>query len=599
MAACGFGVVLRRHAANFMSMRNQLRHVEQCRHALFGEIDRIASHPARSGEDGRAIRCGLFALAILLPLLCCGALHAQQSEAADSTEVLLEQSVYYDLTKTRLTRWVRQNIGAVSQEMLTQVVALMEDAQSFADQNDFETAQLFLDTALELTETTAAIDTLASDSSTYPMQLDALPATKFEPQFVSGFDLWRQEFELSFIDDTTFYERSANPYVGFRLRGELPSKGLGAITTHILAKSSRDYYSGEAEVQTLKGTYNHNHLMMEHRAEWTSYRDTLGLQFWQYRNRLRGGAELAQNFVGYLGNDFRYRRYREQTGFYPNYLHNISYAGLQYLSGLSTRLAAEYSLTVRRHPDFALDDYHEQIFRASVYQSTATNSSIALENIYRVRDYALGGSDSTYQNPFREEYLRGDFRFGLTPTISFDLQGDVALRQHKFASLLTPDFLHVTANPRFLVRLFGDWQLGMGYLYVLRVHSKDIIRTGPTTDVSDPARAALDATILGYEDYFSHGFSVSLELFRLGAFMLNLTNNFEYRTYPDSQTNRIDSFSLYSDRQINSTFLFLTWRIQPQLEVNLFANYDEDRSRNQEHNDSRNTLLSVELGYTF
>ena len=544
-------------------------------------------------------RCRIWLISLIFALLFCVDVQARQTGTEDSTLTLIDRSVYYDLSRIRLTRWVRQNIGSASRETLGQVVELMEDAQSFANQKDFETALLFLDTALELTKIDAAIDSLSTAAASEEQKFGNETGLHFEPQLISGFDLWRQSFELSFIEDTTFFERSANPYIGFRMRGEMQSNRLGSVTAHVLAKGSRDYYNGEAEIQTLKGSYNQTHFQMQHRAEWTSYRDSLGVQFWQYHNRLRGGLAFSPELNGYIGNDFRVRRYREQTDFYPNYFHNRTFAGMQYTSGLSTRLAAEYELAVRRHPDFDADDYDEHALRLSVYQYTATNSSLALENIYRVRNYAFGGSDSTYQNPFKEEYLRGDFRFGLSSTISFDMKGDVALRQHVFASLITPDYVHVTANPRFLMRLFDDWQLGLGYLYVLRVHGKDLIRTARSVGSVDPVQATFDKTILGYEDYFSHGFSVSLELFRLGAFMLNLTNNFEYRTYPDSQTNRIDSFSLYSDRRINSTFLFLTWRMSPQLEVNLFANYDEDSSRKQEHNDSRNTLLSVEMGYTF
>jgi hypothetical protein len=512
----------------------------------------------------------------------------------DSSQIEFDKKVYFDLTKTRLTRWVRANIKTASRDLLQQVVDLLEDAQKFASQDDYETAQIFLDTALDITRATIAADTTAViGSEIEEFALEEIRQNRFEPQIVTGVDLWRQEFELSFIDDTTFFEKSGNPYVGFRLRGDVQSKGFGAVTTHFLAKVSRDYYSGEVELQNLKGSYTGNHWLLQNRLEWTSYRDTLGLKFWQYSNRLRGGVELAKNFLGYAGNDFRLRRYEQETEFYPNYFHNLAYAGMQYTSGLSTRLAGEYSLGIRKHPQFVADDYQEYTMTASVYQSTATNSSIFLENIYRVRNYAHGGNDSTYQNPFSEEYIRGDFRFGMTPSLSFDVRGDVTLRQHKFVSLLTPDYLNVTANPRFLIRFLGDWQLGLGYLYILRVYDTDIIRTTPRVIDSDLARFSLDQSILGYEDYFSHGVSISLELFRLGAFMLNLSNNFEYRTYPNSQTTSIDGFPLYSDRQINSTFLFLTWKMYPQLELGIFANYDEDRSRNQENNDSRNTLFSL------
>ncbi|RMD93921.1 MAG: hypothetical protein D6814_15055, partial [Calditrichaeota bacterium] len=285
--------------------------------------------------------------------------------------------------------------------------------------------------------------------------------------------------------------------------------------------------------------------------------------------------------------------YKQDNTFYPNYSQNQIYGGLQYMSGLSTRLSASYSFLSRTHPNFQLDDFREHRVEASVYQVTAINSSIYLENIWRQRIYPYGNSDSTYQNSYQEEYFRADLRFGLTRKLSFDLGGDFTLRQHQLTSTITPDFVHVQANPRLLFRLWQDWQIGLGYLYVLRVYSKDIIQTGPVKAVTDAD------TYLGYEDYYSHGFSLSLELFRLGAFMLSLTNQFELRTYPNSPTQNVPGFGFYSNRKINSILAFLTWQMFPNLELGILVNFDDDRARVDNHSDSQNSLLSIDLGYSF
>lgn len=540
----------------------------------------------------RTILC---ALLLALPLAGAGA----QTTPQDSTLQEFDELALFNIAKTRLIRWIRANKESAPKEQLLQVLELLKDAQLFADQNDFETAQLFLDTAFEITRSPGEgkTETARTEVWTPAAGSDSPPAHfSLTPQVITGIDLWRQEFDIGLAGgvDTTYYENSGNPFTGVRLTGSYEHPSIGTISTYLLAKASRDYYSSEMQLISQKGTFAGSHHYLENRFEWSKYRNTLDLQYWQNHTRLQGGIRLVPNFTLLAGDEIRIRNYQNESELYPNYMQNQVYAGMQYTAGYSTRLAARYNFGIRKHRQFPADDYREHRVDASVYQVTATNSSIFFENVFRSRDYVNASSDSTYRNPYTEEYFRGDMRFGLTSNFSFGLQGDVTLREHRFPSTITPDFLNVSANPRFLYRFANHWQAGVGYLYLLRVFRADIIRTGSSTDPT----ASPDIS-LGYEDYFTHGISVSLELFRAGSIMLSFTHNFELRTYPNSSLQNVPGFPFYTDRQINSSFLFLSWQMLRQLELNILANYDDDRSRINNHSDARNGLFSIDLTYSF
>ena len=523
-----------------------------------------------------------------------------QIDLADSSDLSQDDGLYYDVEKTRLIRWLRVHKSEMATDLFSQVIELIKEAEAFANEGDYETGLLLLDSASAIAKSsTSKAPSFAESSETQLLPVRNKPAGRWswKPGVVTGVDFWRQEFELGFSGDaSSFYESSWNPFFGLRMRGSYEGPSLRSFETYVLGKVSRDYYSGEATVRGLFGSLQRSHFLFDNRFEVTDYRKALSLRYLENRTNLQAGVELARNFVFLSGNELRIRNYANQSVLYPNYFQNLTYGGFQYTSGLSTRLTGQYGYGIRKHSRYPEDDFREHRIEASVYQSTAVNSSISFQSIWRDRKYVHGNVDTSYQNSFQEEYFRADFRFGLSRNVSFDLQGDFTLRQHATASLYTPDFVDVRANPRFLLRLIGDLQLGLGYLFTLRVYKQDIIRT--TTPVLT-ADAAASQQYLGYEDYFSHGASVSLELFRLGSFMLSLTDQFELRTYPNSPTNAIDGFGLYTDRAINSILMFLSWQIVPQMDLSLMVNFDDDRGRKVQNSDARNSLFSLDLGYSF
>ena len=541
----------------------------------------------------------LLVLGILLPMSLAVSLSAQTVGVSDSLLSDAEDGLYYEIAKTRLIRWIREKKELLSKEELEQLVDLLREAQGFAREGDYETALLMVETAMEIVgiASDADLPPLPPPAEAVPEELhrDVPSGWSLVPQVVTGIDVRHQEFQMGSVagSDSILIERTGSPYVGLRLKADTDFSYLGRFNAYVSAQAGRDFNSGEMQFKWQRGTLQASHWFLENRLESTRYKRDLNVRYWENRTTLQAGVKVIDRFVIYAGDDFWLRRYRQDANFYPSYTQNQLYSGFQYTSGLSTRLAARYNFATRRYRNFTADDFNEHRIEASVYQVTAVNSSIYLENIWRSRRYIHGDSDSTYQNSYQEEFFRADLRFGLNPWLSFDVNGDFTLRQHRLISAITPDFMHIRVNPRFLFRVFGDWQIGLGYVYALRIYSKDIIRTQPVLSATP-----VDIQ-LGYEDYFSHGISVSLELFRLGAFMLSLTDQYQFLTYPNSLTKRVDGFEFYTDRKINSILMFLTWQVQSGLELNFIVNLDDDRSRINNNTDSRSNIISLEMSYSF
>jgi hypothetical protein len=541
----------------------------------------------------------------------------QQRSTSDSSWVAWSEAATFEIDRLRLIRWLRAHQDTISVTFLSQLVELQREANEFVKLHDYVTAQLILDTALELaglrsTPAMAPADSgLARTAAVAPLTSSA-SSWEWRREVVFGIDLWRQEFEVgSAAGQTPFVDRDGNPYVGLRIslnrnanspaysakstrpESASPSESRKLyVTGNAMAKSSRDYFSGELEFNGRQSLGAGAYWRFENRLEGTRYRRNFDLQYWQNTTSALASVNLGKNFRLEVADELRWRRYREQSGIYPNYIQNQASLGTVFNSGYTTRLDSRYSFVARGHDLCPSADYLEHRIDASIFQSTATFSSIFIENIWRNRIYtnrtAGDTCPNTYQNTYQEEYARGDLRLGLSETVGLRLEGDFTLRQHQVPNQATPDFLHTTVNPQLTLNLFSDLQLSFGYLYLLRVHDKDIIQVTPGTTAGDNSG-------LSEQDYYSHGFTFGVDLIRTSGILLNVKEVYEIRTYPNAA--KTDLF--YVDSNINSLLLFLSWNFFSHWQVGILANFDNDRSRTDTPRDSRYTLFAIDLGYSF
>ena len=536
--------------------------------------------------------------AIFIMLLAAKSVSGQIIEQ-DSLRMHMDEQVLFLIGKTRVERWLDAN-GNSRKDTAESIREILKDAETFARESDFVTANIFLEAAKELI------------SSEHSKQWPSLPEGRkgseqghisekkwqWTPRLYSGVDIFRHTFELSGIEgeEETIYESSGEPFAGMSVSAAHQSEKYGSSQIFADGRLARIYFNAQLRAQHLYGQFRSNHLFFENRSELARYGEGFGLNYSENTTRLRAGKSLWQEISIFAGNDLRFRRYTVPDNLFKNYRHHNAYAGLQYLSGLATRIYATYLYGQRKHVELAYNTYNytESRLDLGIYQLMNINSSIAFENSYKIRKYPLG-LPGTLQASYNEEFFRADFRLGLSNIISFDLQGEALLRQYHQNSTVMPDFLELKANPRFLVNFWRDLHAGLGYLYKLGVHDYDIIKTRGTGTIATNA----DLQLIEYEDYFSHGLSISLELFRAGAFMLSLNNSIEFRTFPNALDQNLPGLTHYMNRRLNSLFLYLSWKISGNLELSTLANIDGDKSRIERHDDFRYGLFSFDLGWTF
>ena len=258
---------------------------------------------------------------------------------------------------------------------------------------------------------------------------------------------------------------------------------------------------------------------------------------------------------------------------------------------IGSYLGAGYRNIQRLHANYAVNDYRENRFELSWFQAVGRNMSFSFENELRYRNYTNVPVDTTFQD-YWEDYFRGDLRIPFNSFFGTEIQGSITKRDYDFFSVKSlPDYVQWEIEPELYFKLGADWRIGAGFYYSEQIHQKFVNRV--------PV-ASVDAVVsIPFEDYFSYGPTLTIEFFQIDGIMLNLRESFLLQRYPNFQTRNVQSFNLYSDRNINSILLFFSWNISNRWRCSVLANMDDDRSRKEESGDSQNTLVGLEVNYLF
>lgn len=524
--------------------------------------------------------------------------------AADSALAAWSAAADYEIARLRLQRWL---LRPQDQAAAEQVAELLQDAESFAAQGDWVTAKLLLEVAGDLIapeeqvlvkETRRQGDKETKSQSAKEARsqgdkeakgIEDKIAWRWQPEALVGVDFWRQEFEIGYAqDESLFVQNTGNPYTGLRLSVSRDIGSQSRVLAAALLKTSRDYNSGEVELRGQRALSTTLSGSLENRFETTRYLRDFDLRYWQNNAKVLLSATLNQRLKLELDDELRLRRYAREDELSRNYSQNETGLAVAFAAGIATRLRARYGYLARRHVSFDEYDYFEHRLEGSLFSTAAGGSSLYLQNLWRRRVYPRGLSDSTFENTHREEYLRADLRLATGSATAIRLEGEFTWRQYpaELDNPYTPNFLDLRLNPQFQFKLLANWQASAGYLYLLRRHERE--------------PAATDAeSFLVFEDYFSHGLTLGLDLLSLSGILLSLSNAFEIRTYPNVTSGNLIISNSYSDRNIHSLLFFLSWTLTRRWQLGAFANFDNEISRVREANDSRNTLFSMDLTYSF
>jgi len=515
------------------------------------------------------------------------------ARAQDTSRVQRDLAeTFYQIKLLQLTRALEDTASwALDAEVRSTVLTLKREAEREAQAGAHAQAIPVVEAALDILQSAtvsrpSTVPTDSAPSGADDVLLNPPPArTSWNWQVMTGVDLWRQELELALgEEDSTILEGSGNPFTGLRFGFGRRLRSQGWFRNDNVLKYSRDYFSGENRFTYSRQLGSRWDLHLLNQLEGIFYQRAIGLKYLQEELQstfnYRGHARVGVTFKDF----FRLRNYFGESRTYPSYVDNQLAGLLQFSPSISTRWSALYGLTLREHFTFNDKDYTEHRWNASLLHSFSLQSTLFAENDIRLRQYTSAATDSSFENDYLEEVVAFDLKFPFALRWAVRLGSEFAYRNYRVASSMTPDFLWGQFKPSFVFDAGSSWTLGAGYVYGFRHHRAEGLAS--VTDVNE-------------ENYYEHGLSLSVDWLTTKGIVLSLLETYRWRRYPNALAKSISDFSLYSDRNVNSILLYLSWNFSPDWELSVIANYDDDRDRQREHSDALNTLFSLDLNYRF
>ena len=479
----------------------------------------------------------------------------------------------YQIKLSRLKRLVEQDTEKNRLVYSSDLLQLINDAQEFSDLGDNELAIEFLESAFSFfhiedtkNETTAGLKTPSNFLWTF--------------QAISGSELWQQRFGITFGQtDSVIYESQGNPFIGIRVNMDYQKSNKQQTQLELEAKSSTDYNS-----VSLLLDHNNQHglvrLFVDNYFDASIYKRDKNLSY--FENRLDLGMVLGlTNFGVIFRDELQWRSYSQESDYFFSYTQNRIEPRLFFNLPKVGRLELLFSQRKRDHSDADERNYSETWSGLDFWSRGRFNVNSRLYN--RSRNYDMAFVDSLYNNNFKEIYFESDFRFAINRQIGLRFEGQYERKNYVEFSTITPHYRDYTIGPSFEINPGFRFHVRVGYQYRKREHYFD--------DYSQASPA--------YEDFYNHGPILGLDILGFNGFMASISNSYKMHRFPSSFSQDNTSLSLYSDRNINSIFFFISWDLSPQWYLNVMAHFDYDKYQNNDQADSQTNLLNFELSYKF
>ena len=469
----------------------------------------------------------------------------------------------YEMLRTEI------ELYAAYQPLPKGVYALIDSANHYARQGDYDFAMVFLEQAHD--------DLSATSTKKAPIE-PAVTLPDFQYYVQSGVDFNRQEFELGFDQsDSTLLDQVNKPFIGLGVR---LSGFDGAFLLDNQLRFDKEYLENQINL------YNH------WSGDTWDINGSSGYVFDRnFVTNALGYHEIfsrwALNFRGTSSNfalteEARYKRYYEPTTEIPDYFRNV--------------LSAYYSYNINYYHDFSLNyslDYNNS-FRTS--NNDYLNHTAGLEYgallfsrlklLFPVsaaaRNFTYILSDSLLENNAVTVSTKPELMYRASDFISLGFTYQLDIKNYKIKTEQDPDYNYTRLDPQVRFTFADVFRIAIGYLDEQKKHvlQKD-----------------LEPIYIQEQNYRGHGVSVNMDYTRLSGLLLSLDINYTLRRYPDAIL--ADNFSIYSNRNIISILAFAQWPINRHLSLSLIAAYDNDKDIDSEFNDSRSSYYTTDLKYEF
>ncbi len=477
--------------------------------------------------------------------------------------MLCAQSARNDYYSLILEVELRQSYNNFSDDQNS----LIDSAKVYAQKDDYEMAMLFLETVLVNTQQNSAVDFVEKEK--------VKTNTEWQIELTSGIDYNRQEFELGYsLEDSTLLDEVTKPFLGIGINYIYKSLSLNNnfrtdkenITNIFSAAISDNINSMKYRIEG-QYLFDNNSLYKE-------------LSFNEINNNLHLDYNLKNNWNLYITNLFRYKKYHEPSKTVASFFRNMSALSLSKSYTFAHLLQLSYYLDYNESIDSQNNDFNENNVYLS-YKGQIKKTIINLDANYRLMSFRYSITDSLIENKSNT--------FSVTPSIGYrfekiylSVNSIYVKKKYEDKTEQEPDYTQWRIAPEIEYYFSSMFSVSLNYFFEKRKHK---------------TYKGLQNIYIQEQDYQSNGTEIGINYTSLAGFLFSGGVTFSQRKYPNSIDD--SAFSLYSDRNILSIFLFSQFPIWKNVSGSLIVLYDNDKDKDSDNNDTQSSFYTFEIKYSF
>ena len=505
---------------------------------------------------------------LALPLLFAGALFSQDSAGG----ILSGQDLY----ESRLYQLDFQLARQSPPDSLA--IIFREEAAYFAGQQDWETALELLNQGLELL---APVQEFPEKHIPVTEPEVLIPPNNWQWTVEAGSDYSRQEYELSLVEsDSVVLEQLNSPYFSLQL-SRLGSWRNENYQIYSAFRGDGEFLQSSISL-ALETPSFHKFRRLEYQSNVFWEHQNKAGSFWENMLRLNLNRPLANTMRLAFDSEIRFKKHITQDSVYGDILSGeLRAAFRKYLNLMSW-------IEISSRPSYYREDqnpglsYSQLQNRLEIQHRQNYNRRFSARLDHYFRRFVSREPDNEVENGFHRFIPRLEGEIPWISFLGFESAAEWEHRSYRQPDISYSDFNFLALNAA-IKFYFGDYNsAGLGLVYETETHS-----------AAEPE----NETIIEQENYNARGFLLSLDFLQAGGFFVSLSYQLTFRNYPNGGT--ADPFGFYSNRKIHSIQAIGYLPLSKHWQCQLFVNYDDDRDRDREANDSVNTIFNWGISYRF
>ncbi|MBN2000872.1 hypothetical protein JW935_25200 [candidate division KSB1 bacterium] len=404
--------------------------------------------------------------------------------------------------------------------------------------------------------------------------------SQFDFVAISGTEFWFQKFGLSLTqDDSTITESENNPYFGVRILFEKSFTPMSVTRFDGEAKWGNQYISQNFFIKHYAPMGKSASWVLQNIFQYTDYKESSYSRLLDNTTKMDVLLSLSRIFDLKFMEELQTVRYGGNSEYLPSFLQNRATISTIYTLPFSTT-EIRYYYKNRNYED-RQRNYHENVLVADLFPKSNRYFSLWVRGQFCRRFYHHEYVDSLYTNNFDELNFSCNLRYNLKPAIlRFD--GEYESKNYKHENSVIPNYTDVVLEPSVAFHAGSPLTIKIGYQYRTKMHGS----------------ASSDEQETDLEDFFSHGPVFTIDMLVGGGLMASVSNNYYLKRYKDVFEDEY-GLTLYTDKNINSLYFFLTWNPFKHWEFDVLLNYDVEKQEYNNSLDMMSNFINFELSYKF